>query len=63
MSTSLPIGRGWIAVLVTGVVGGLAGGLFARAILWVTGAPGAAAVAWRLRSPVLFAGICGLALA
>ena len=63
MSTSLPIGQGWIAVLVTGVVGGLAGGLFARAILWVTGAPGAAAVAWRLRSPVLFAGICGLALA
>lgn len=63
MSTSLPIGEGWIAVLVTGILGGLAGGLFARAILWVSSGSGVGAGAWRLRSPVLFAGLCGLAMA
>ncbi|HEY2345157.1 MAG TPA: chloride channel protein [Xanthomonadaceae bacterium] len=63
MTTSLPIGEGWIAVLVTGIVGGLAGGLFARAIVLVaTGLPGILGT-FRRRSPVVFAGTCGLVLA
>jgi H+/Cl- antiporter ClcA len=59
---SLPLGRAWLAVLVTGVVCGLAGGLFARLILpgrrGLTGLVGRT----RARNPVLFAAGCGLAL-
>ncbi len=63
MTTSLPLGESWLAVLATGVVGGLAGGLFARALLFTTtGLPG---LVGRLRSasPIGFAAFCGLALA
>jgi H+/Cl- antiporter ClcA len=59
---SLPLGEGWFAVLLTGVIGGFAGGLFARLI--VPSAKGFRGVMGRLRSynPVLFAAACGLAL-
>jgi H+/Cl- antiporter ClcA len=59
---SLPLGEGWFAVLLTGVVGGLAGGLFARLI--VPSAKGLRGLVGRLRAynPVLFAAACGLAL-
>jgi H+/Cl- antiporter ClcA len=63
MATSLPLGESWLAVLITGVVGGLAGGLFARTILFATSALPGWLGAFRSRSPVGFAGICGLALA
>ncbi|SEV90802.1 chloride channel protein [Luteibacter sp. 329MFSha] len=62
ISAALPLGRAWIAVLLTGVVGGLAGGLFARLI--IPSATGMRGVLGRLRArqPVVFAAACGLAL-
>jgi H+/Cl- antiporter ClcA len=63
MSTSLPLGESWLAVLAMGLAGGLAGGLFARTILsCASGLPGLLG-AVRRRSPVGFAAACGLLLA
>ena len=63
MSTLLPLGESWLAVLVMGLAGGLAGGLFARTILLAaSGLPGLLG-AFRRRSPVAFAALCGLVLA
>ena len=63
MSTSLPLGEAWLAVLVTGIIGGLAGGLFARAILFASGRfPVLLGKYWR-HSPIAIAAVCGLALA
>ena len=58
----LPLGKAWLAVLATGVVCGLAGGLFARLIL--PHDQGLRGVVGRLRArqPVVFAAACGLAL-
>jgi H+/Cl- antiporter ClcA len=59
---TLPLGRGWIAVPVAGVVCGLAGGIFSRILVeFGRGLPG------RLGSlirdyPVVFAFVCGLAI-
>jgi H+/Cl- antiporter ClcA len=62
ITAALPLGRAWIAVLLTGIVGGLAGGLFARLIIpSVTGFRGAMS-RLRARQPVVFAAVCGLAL-
>ncbi|MGF7207623.1 H+/Cl- antiporter ClcA [Skermanella aerolata] len=55
--------QGWVAMAVCGVVGGLAGGLFSRAVieagrllpLWLRGAA--------VRRPVVFAASCGLIIA
>ena len=62
ISASLPLGKAWLAVLLTGIVGGLAGGLFARLIL--PSAKGFRGFVGRLRArgPVAFAAACGLAL-
>lgn len=62
IAAALPLGRAWIAVLLTGIVGGLAGGLFARLIL--PSATGFRGVVGRLRgrSPIVFAAACGLGL-
>ncbi len=62
VSATLPLGKAWLAVLLTGIVGGLAGGLFARLIL--PSAKGFRGFVGRLRArgPVPFAAICGLAL-
>jgi len=62
IAADLPLGRAWLAVLLTGVVGGLAGGLFARLI--IPSARGFRGVMGRLRGrqPVVFAAACGLAL-
>lgn len=58
----LPLGKSWLAVLATGVVCGLAGGLFARLILpHDTGLRGMVG-RLRGRQPVVFAAACGLAL-
>lgn len=59
----LPLGAGWLAVPLGGVVCGLLGGLFARMVLaTMAGRP-----AWlgrlRLRHPVVLAAACGLVLA
>ncbi|HTA65319.1 MAG TPA: chloride channel protein [Xanthomonadaceae bacterium] len=63
VSTSLPIGEGWLAVLATGIVGGLAGGLFSRSILFASGKlPVLLGRYWR-HSPIALAAACGLALA
>jgi H+/Cl- antiporter ClcA len=63
VQASLPLGHAWLAVLLTGVICGLLGGLFARLIL--LGRHGPLAYVGRLRAhaPVLFAAGCGLALA
>ena len=58
---SLPLGEGWLAVLALGILGGLLGGAFARAILLDTG-PLPRLAALRTRFPVGFAAACGLAL-
>ncbi|MHB1615944.1 MAG: chloride channel protein [Metallibacterium sp.] len=61
ISASLPLGEGWMALLVVGILGGLAGGLFARLILLDLG-PLHHFSALRARYPVWIAGIAGLAL-
>jgi len=63
VQASLPLGHAWLAVLLTGVVCGLLGGLFARLILLSRRGPLAYIGRLRARAPVLFAGGCGLALA
>jgi H+/Cl- antiporter ClcA len=62
ITAALPLGKAWIAVLLTGIVGGLAGGLFARLI--IPSAVGFRGALARLRGkqPVVFAACCGLAL-
>ena len=53
----------WIAVPLIGAIGGLAGGLFSRLIVFVsTGVPGRIG-GWIKRFPVAFAMTCGLAVA
>ncbi|GJE57980.1 chloride channel protein [Methylobacterium trifolii] len=59
----LPLGESWGVVLVLGIAGGLAGGLFSRVvILFGRGLPGRAGriVA---RAPIRFAALCGLGVA
>jgi H+/Cl- antiporter ClcA len=58
----LPLGKAWLAVLLTGLVCGLAGGLFARLILLGAHGPFGYLAALRRHWPVLFATGCGLAL-
>ena len=59
----LDFGRGWIAVGLCGSIGGLAGGLFSAALIRAShGLPGRVGQAV-MRHPVMFAALCGLALA
>ena len=59
----LDFGVGWVAVLVCGVCGGLAGGAFSSLLLlFARGLPGKAGQ-WVQRYPVLFAAFCGLLIA
>jgi H+/Cl- antiporter ClcA len=63
VSTGLPLGQGWLAVLACGALCGLAGGVFSRLLLLaMEGRP-----RWlgrlRQRHPVLLAAACGLVLA
>ena len=63
MTTALPLGQSWLAVLATGIVGGLAGGLFAATIVRLgSHLPGAVGRLRRER-PIVFAATCGVALA
>src|SRR6187402_1964781 len=61
VTAALPLGRAWVAVLLTGIVGGLAGGLFARLIVPATTGFRGAMGRLRTRQPVVFAAACGLA--
>jgi H+/Cl- antiporter ClcA len=63
LSTSLPFGEAWLAVLVTGIVCGLAGGLFSRTILYVSGELSVVLRRHRRHAPIAFAACCGLTLA
>ena len=62
INVGLPLGKAWLAVLVTGILCGLAGGLFARTI--IPAASGLRGLVGRLRSrqPIVFAAACGLTL-
>ena len=62
-SAYLPLDSAWIAVLVCGAGGGLAGGIFSRLVIASTrGLPGRVG-ALKRNSPILFAAACGLVLA
>ena len=63
MSTELPLGAAWLAVPVTGIVGGFAGGAFARAILYATDSTARLIGPLRRLTPIGFAAMCGLLLA
>ena len=55
--------RSWVAVPVCGMVGGLAGGLFARSMLVMRMAVPAACSRYRLLTPIRVALLCGLLVA
>ena len=63
VQASLPLGHAWLAVLLTGIICGLLGGIFARMILLSRTGPLAYIGRLRSHAPILFAGGCGLALA
>lgn len=58
-AATLDFGKGWLAVIVCGVLGGLLGGSFSRVLIFAA-SPSAA---WMRKRPVLLAAVCGLALA
>ncbi|RAK56215.1 chloride channel protein EriC [Phenylobacterium soli] len=53
----------WLLAPLIGVVGGLAGGLFARGVAFFTGPDPNPVTRWRQAHPVVFAGLCGLVAA
>jgi H+/Cl- antiporter ClcA len=59
----LPLGQAMLAAALCGVCGGIGGGLFARVILPTQSGMLGYVYRLRRRSPVVFAGACGLALA
>jgi H+/Cl- antiporter ClcA len=62
-SAELAFGHGWIAVVLCSIIGGVLGGLFSMALVRAAaGLPGRAGQ-FVMRQPVLFAALCGLALA
>jgi H+/Cl- antiporter ClcA len=63
VTTELPVRDFWLAVFATGIVGGLAGGLFARTILVATAQLPGFLERFRAGSPIGFAALCGLLLA
>jgi H+/Cl- antiporter ClcA len=64
VSTSLGSSSGWIAVVVCGLVGGIAGGLFSRLlVMFANRGLNGRFGQWVRHNPVAFAGLCGLALA
>ena len=62
-TATLDFGRGWIAVVLCGGLGGVGGGLFSAALIRASrGLPGRIGH-MVMRYPVVFAALCGLALA
>ncbi|SFN04473.1 chloride channel protein [Dokdonella immobilis] len=62
LDIGLPLGKAWFAVLATGGLCGLAGGLFARLIIPHPGGLRGFIGRLRKRQPVVFAAVCGLVL-
>lgn len=64
VTTSLGDGGGWGAIIVCGLVGGIAGGLFSRLLVVFASRGWSGSFGeWVRRSPVAFAALCGLILA
>lgn len=62
-SVGLPLGSGWIAVILCGLIGGLLGGSFSALLLaFPRNLPGRIG-GWVKAHPIQFAGLCGLAIA
>jgi H+/Cl- antiporter ClcA len=62
-SAELPLGAGWLAVLICAVGGGLLGGTFSQILVMAaSGLPGRAG-RWLVRRPLVVAGLCGVMLA
>jgi H+/Cl- antiporter ClcA len=62
LDIGLPLGKAWFAVLATGGLCGLAGGLFARLIIPHDGGLRGLVGRARKRQPIVFAAACGLVL-
>ncbi len=62
IDVGLPLGKAWIAVLLTGGLCGLAGGMFARLIVPHEGGFRGLIGRMRRRQPIIFAAACGLVL-
>jgi chloride channel protein, CIC family len=62
-SAVLDFGRGWVAVALCGVAGGLAGGLFSTSLVRFAGGLPGRLGHLLVRYPVVFAACCGLAIA
>jgi H+/Cl- antiporter ClcA len=58
-----PLGAAWLAAPVIGLVGGVGGGAFSRALNFLIGPRDNAVARWRRARPILFAGLCGLVAA
>lgn len=62
-SVGLPLGSGWIAVILCGLIGGLLGGSFSALLLaFPRNLPGQIGL-WVKSHPIQFAGFCGLGIA
>lgn len=57
------LGSAWLAAPLIGLIGGLAGGLFSRALAALIGPKAGPVGRWRAAHPIAFAGICGLVAA
>jgi H+/Cl- antiporter ClcA len=62
-SVGLPLGTGWMAVILCGVTGGLLGGLFSQILITMARGLRGPAGLWIKRHPIVFAGLCGLVIA
>jgi H+/Cl- antiporter ClcA len=62
-AATLDFGRGWIAVVLSGATGGLAGGLFSTALVRFAGGIKGRVGHLLTRQPVVFAALCGVAIA
>lgn len=62
-AVGLPLGSGWIAVILCGIIGGMLGGAFSQILIFMArGLPGRVGRLIKAH-PVLFAAFCGLAIA
>lgn len=62
-SVGLPLGSGWIAVILCGLIGGLLGGCFSSLLLALPRRLPRRLAAWVKDHPIRFAGFCGLVIA
>jgi H+/Cl- antiporter ClcA len=57
------LGSAWLAVFLCGIAGGILGGLFSECLVRFAAGKTGVAGRWFARRPVLFAAVCGLAIA